>query len=91
MVCTANTAITEIVGDAGILVDEGPGSWADALLENMAAGATRKRLIDACVSVSQDESLRAKLQASGRARAALFSEDRFFGGLASAYRRAICG
>ncbi len=52
VVATANTAITEIVGDAGILVDEGPGSWADALLENTAAEATRKKLVDACVSVS---------------------------------------
>ena len=85
VISTANTAITEIVGDAGILVDEGPGSWADALRENEAAVATRKRLIDACVSVSQDESIRVKLQAQGLARAALFSEDRFFSALARAY------
>jgi glycosyltransferase involved in cell wall biosynthesis len=91
VVATANTAITEIVGDAGILIDEGSGSWADALLESTAAQATRKRLVDACVSVSRDESLRAKLQARGRERAALFSEDRFFNGLTKAYRRARCG
>jgi glycosyltransferase involved in cell wall biosynthesis len=90
VIATANTATTEIVGDAGILVDEGPGSWADALLENTAAEATRGRLVDACVSVSRDESLRTELQARGRKRAALFSEDRFFGSLASAYRRASC-
>ncbi len=90
VVATANTAITEIVEDAGILVDEGPGGWTDALLENTAAEATRKRLIDACLSVSQDESLQAELQARGRARAALFSEERFFSGLTRAYRKAVC-
>ncbi len=90
VVSTANTAVTEIVDDAGILVDERAGHWSSALRDDARAEATRKDLVDACVSVSRDESLRAKLQAHGRARAALFSEDRFFSGLAIAYRRAIC-
>jgi glycosyltransferase involved in cell wall biosynthesis len=90
VVSTANTAITEVVGGAGLLVDEGVGNWNEALLEGKAAEVTRRRLVDACVSIAQDDSLRRELQRRSRARAALFSEERFVNGLASAYRKAIC-
>jgi glycosyltransferase involved in cell wall biosynthesis len=90
VVSTANTAIAEVIADAGVLIDERSSSWSGALLEDMDAEVVRRELVEACVAIARDDSLRADLQARGSARASLFSEDRFCDGLASAYRLATC-
>jgi glycosyltransferase involved in cell wall biosynthesis len=90
VVATANTALTEIVADAGVLIDERSRDWASALLEDANAEATRKDLAEACVTISRDDSLRADLQARGLEQAGRFSEARFVEGLASSYRMAAC-
>jgi glycosyltransferase involved in cell wall biosynthesis len=90
VVSTANTAVTEVIQDGGILIDEHAGHWSAALREDSKAEATRKDLVDACVAIRQDDSLRADLQSRGRARATEFSKSRFADGLSSAYRLATC-
>jgi glycosyltransferase involved in cell wall biosynthesis len=91
VVATSNTAITDVVGNAGILIDEAVGSWDEAIRESHAAEVTRQRLVDACVSLARDQSLRTNFQERGRRQAALFSRERFVHGLHTAYRSAICG
>jgi glycosyltransferase involved in cell wall biosynthesis len=90
VVATSNTAVTEIVKDGGILVDERAGHWSAAMREDARAEATRRDLVEACVSVSRDDSLRAELQSRGRAQAAQFSQAGFVAGLAKAYGLAGC-
>ena len=67
------TALPEIVGDAGILVDPGdPAAWADAMF----------RLLD-------DDGLAADLARRGSARVGAFGADRAAAALEDAYRRAV--
>ncbi len=90
VVATANTALTEIVADAGLMIDERSMDWASALREDSNAEATRKNLAEACIAISRDDSLRADLQARSLKQAGRFSEARFLDGLASSYRMAAC-
>ena len=91
VVATANTAIIEVVGDAGLLIAEDVEDWKRPMLEDGIAEATRKELVDACERLARDDSLRKDLRIKGRMRASLFSEQRFSQELDRAYRTAACG
>ncbi len=90
IVATANTAIIEIVGDAGLLITEDMEDWKRKTPAEDAAEATRKELVDACVLLARDDSLRTDLRTKGRMQASLFSEQRFIQELDRAYREAAC-
>ena len=90
VVSTSNTAITEVVGSAGVLIQERAVDWTQAMAEDSNADATRRELVDACVAVDRDESYRLRLRANSVTQASLFSERRFRDGLAYAYGMATC-
>jgi len=90
VVSTANTALTEVIADVSVLIDERSGDWSAALLEDANAATTRKDLAEACVNIARNDSLRADLQARSLTQAGRFSEARFLDALESAYRMAAC-
>ena len=75
VVAMDNTAVPEVVGDAGVLVGEGP----DAL----------EGLVEACRSLIEDEATRAVLRARGLERAALFNSAAFADRLSVAVAQAL--
>jgi glycosyltransferase involved in cell wall biosynthesis len=91
VVAVANTAVTEVVGDGGVLIDERDRSWEAGLAESSRSAAVRTDLVEACVELARDEGLRGRTADRGRARAGLFSVDRFRTGVDEAYAIAMRG
>lgn len=89
VVAMDNTAIRELVADAGVLVHEDHGPLVAAAGPHSPRDAGARRLAAATVAVLRDD--RTRLDLSGRSlhRAATFSTTRFEAGLARAYELAI--
>lgn len=89
VVATDNTAIGEVIGDGGLLIQERDEAWRMKRTPTSEA-ATQSELVDACVALRDDDSARRELRERGRARAALFSRESFTTAVKLAYGRAAC-
>lgn len=86
VVAMGNTAVSEVVADAGVLIDERAGGWRSGLAEEIGNDRARQdELVSACVEFARDWSLRAEYSARSRLRAAAYSVERFQSGLDRAY------
>jgi hypothetical protein len=78
-----NSAIPEVVGAGGVLVDEPPG--------NHSRGIPLRaidELVDACLSIARDAPLRVALAGKALEQSSGFTAARFSHGLVEAYSRA---
>jgi glycosyltransferase involved in cell wall biosynthesis len=89
VVAVANTAIVEIVGDGGVLVEERASGWAAGMREDEQSRAVRADLVEACVELARDARLGEATARRGRERAAGFSAARFREGVDEAYSIAM--
>jgi glycosyltransferase involved in cell wall biosynthesis len=89
VVAVANTAVAEVVGDGGILVEERASSWEAGLREGGDSRAVREEIVDACVELARDPALAAATAERGQERASRYSAERFRKGVDRAYEIAM--
>jgi glycosyltransferase involved in cell wall biosynthesis len=77
VVAMGNTAVAEVVGDAGILVEETRPPGVAASGPHLPDDPEVGLLADALLTVAADVQLQHRMGAAGRARAGLYSHERF--------------
>jgi glycosyltransferase involved in cell wall biosynthesis len=90
VVAASNSAVTEVVGGAGLLIEERSSSWEQRITDDVAAKQMRDDFVEACAVVAGDAALRRELQLRGKKRAQEFSDARFTRGVERAYEIATC-
>lgn len=92
VVAMDNTSVTEVVGDAGVLVAEEVGDPPSAASRiHRASDLSVRRLSDELLALLGDPAKAQALGIAGRARAAEFDERRFVSGVILASERAMGG
>jgi glycosyltransferase involved in cell wall biosynthesis len=83
VVAMRNSAIPEVVGAGGVLVDEPPGNHSHDIPPRAI-----DELVDACLSIGRDAPLRVALAGKALEQSSRFTAARFSHGLVEAYSRA---
>lgn len=89
VVAVENTAVSEVVGGAGVLVPEQAPDWESRLCDDAHGHAVQGELIEACLSLVGDAAMGAEYGERSRRRAALYTERRFCDGIDRAYKLAM--
>jgi glycosyltransferase involved in cell wall biosynthesis len=88
VVAVANTAVREVVGPGGILVEERASTW-DEAISGLGAEEVLSEVADACARIAADETRRDSLRDAALAQASTFTQSRFDEGLLAAYGTAL--